>query len=148
MTTPIERLEALVGTSLGPSAWLLVDQARIDRFAEATDDHQWIHSDPVRAAQGPFGSTVAHGYLSLALLPTLVGGLLPVEGFAARMNYGSNKVRFPHPLPVDTRVRATSVVLDVTEHPLGVLLTQRVTVMGEGLPKPVCVAEAVSLLTR
>ncbi|MFY9916064.1 MAG: MaoC family dehydratase, partial [Nocardioidaceae bacterium] len=101
-----EELTAAVGEHLGHSDWVLVDQARIDAFADATGDHQWIHVDPARAASGPFSSTVAHGYLTLALVPALVATLVDYAGWSVKINYGSNKVRFPQPVPVDSRVRA------------------------------------------
>src|SRR3954466_1099169 len=142
-----EKLQEQVGVRRGPSEWLLVDQARVNSFADATEDHQWIHIDEEGAKNGPFGPTIAHGYLSLSLLPHLAGGLMPpVEGVAGGINYGSNKVRFPTPLPVGTRVRATSTLVDVTDHGMGVMITQKVEVEGEGLPKPVCVAETLSLM--
>jgi acyl dehydratase len=142
-----DRLQALVGERRGPGDWLLVDQSRVDAFAGATEDHQWIHVDEERAKAGPFGQTIAHGYLSLSLLPHLAGALMPKpDGFRGGINYGSNKVRFPTPLPVGTRVRAASTLVDVAEHPLGVMIIQRVEVEGEGLAKPVCVAETLTLL--
>jgi len=140
-----DELRAAVGEELGPSDWLEVDQKRIDLFADATGDHQWIHVDPERAAAGPFGATIAHGYLTLSLLPVLVPQLMRVEGVRMGINYGVNKVRFPSPVPVGSRVRATALLTDVTA--LGedcVQLTARVTVEREGGEKPVCVAESVS----
>lgn len=144
-----EELREAIGTELGPTDWLTVDQRRIDLFAEATEDHQWIHVDPERAAQGPFGTTIAHGYLTLSLLPALTPQLLLVEGVRMGINYGVNKVRFPSPLPVDSRVRATGGVTGVEEtKDGGVQLTVRVTVEREGGEKPVCVAESVSRYYR
>lgn len=140
-----DELRAAIGETLGPSDWTVVDQPRIDRFAEATGDHQWIHVDPERAAAGPFGTTIAHGYLTLALLPRFTPQLLRVERVRMAVNYGVNKVRFPAPLPVDSRVRATAVITDVGDVAGdGVQLTLRVTVEREGGEKPVCVAEPVS----
>jgi acyl dehydratase len=142
-----EKLKDKIGEKRGPSEWLLVDQARVNAFADATEDHQWIHIDEEAAKNGPFGQTIAHGYLSLSLLPKLAGALMPpVEGVVGGINYGTNKVRFPTPLPVGTRVRAFSTLTDVTDHPMGVMLTQKVEVEGEGLEKPVCVAETLSLM--
>ena len=142
-----EQLKAMIGEKRGPSEWLLVDQERVNAFAEATEDRQWIHIDEEAAKNGPFGQTIAHGYLTLSLLPHLAGGLLPlVDGVAGGINYGSNKVRFPTPLPVGTRVRAHSTLVDVQDHAMGVMLTQKVEIEAEGLDKPVCVAEALSLL--
>jgi acyl dehydratase len=142
-----ETLKAQIGERRGPSDWLLVDQARVNAFADATEDHQWIHIDEEAAKNGPFGQTIAHGYLSLSLLPFLAGPLMPpVEGVAGGINYGTNKVRFPTPCPVGTRVRAFSTLVDVAEHPMGVMLTQKVEVEGDGLPKPIVVAETLSLM--
>ena len=142
-----EKLKDKIGEERGPSEWLLVDQARVNAFADATEDHQWIHIDEEAAKNGPFGQTIAHGYLSLSLLPKLAGALLPpVEGVIGGINYGVNKVRFPTPLPVGKRVRATSTLTDVTDHAMGVMLAQKVVVEAEGLDKPVCVAETLSLL--
>src|SRR5881227_1228199 len=133
-----EKLQEQVDVRRGPSEWLLVDQARVNAFADATEDHQWIHIDPEAAKNGPFGQTIAHGYLTLSLLPHLAGGLLPlVDGVAGGINYGSNKVRFPQPLPVGTRVRAHSTLVDATDHPMGVMLTQKVEIEAEGIEKPV-----------
>ncbi|AWK07900.1 MaoC family dehydratase [Streptomyces spongiicola] len=142
--TSAEELAAGVGEELGPSDWLEVDQKRIDLFAEATGDHQWIHVDPERAASGPFGTTVAHGYLTLSLLPALVPRIMRVEGMKMGINYGTNKVRFPAPVPVGSRLRATAVLSSVAEVGGGVQVTAVVTVEREGGGKPVCVAESVS----
>ncbi|RKN43833.1 MaoC family dehydratase [Streptomyces hoynatensis] len=142
-TSP-ERLLAAVGEELGISDWLTVDQERVDRFAEATGDHQWIHVDPERAKDGPFGTTIAHGYLTLALLPVLTPQLLLVEGVTMAVNYGVNRVRFPAPLPVGSRVRATGTILGASRVAGGVQLTLAVTVTREGGDKPVCAAETVT----
>ncbi|MFF4404997.1 MaoC family dehydratase [Streptomyces sp. NPDC001262] len=139
-----DELRAAVGHEMGPSDWLEVDQSRIDLFAEATGDHQWIHTDPQRAASGPFGTTIAHGYLTLSLLPVLVPRLMDVVGATMGVNYGVNKVRFPSPLPAGSRVRARARIVEVTEVAGGVQVTTAVTVEREGGEKPVCVAEAVS----
>ncbi|WOC12665.1 MaoC family dehydratase [Gordonia sp. MP11Mi] len=139
-------LEAAVGTHLGYSDWLQIDQERIDRFAEATGDHQWIHVDPERAAAGPFGSTIAHGYLTLSLIPMLSGQVYSVEGTTMGVNYGSNKVRFPSPVPVGSRVRAGVEVVSVTATGAGLQVVNRVTVEREGSDKPSCVAETVSVM--
>lgn len=137
-------LRDALGAELGPSDWLVVGQERIGLFAEATGDHQWIHVDRERAAAGPFGTTIAHGYLTLSLLPVLVPQLLRVEGVRMAVNYGVNKVRFPAPVPVDSRVRATGRISDVSDVTDGVQLTLAVTVAREGGDKPVCVAESIS----
>ncbi|MER8096649.1 MaoC family dehydratase [Streptomyces goshikiensis] len=142
--TSADELSAGVGAPLGPSGWLEVDQKRIDLFADATGDHQWIHVDPERAASGPFGSTIAHGYLTLSLLPSLVPQIMRVEGMKMGINYGVNKVRFPAPVPVGSRLRATAVITEVTQAGGGVQVAATVTVECEGAAKPVCVAESVS----
>ncbi|MEU4267419.1 MaoC family dehydratase [Streptomyces sp. NPDC026092] len=142
--TSAEELRAAVGEQLGHSDWLEIEQKRIDLFADATGDHQWIHVDPERAAGGPFGKTIAHGYLTLSLLPTLVPQIMRVEGMKMGLNYGTNKVRFPAPVPVGSRLRAGAVLTEVTEAGGGVQVTATVTVEREGGDKPVCVAESVS----
>jgi len=142
----IEELERAVGTHLGYSDWHTVTQRQIDTFAEATGDHQWIHVDPEKAAAGPFGGTIAHGYLTLSLVPMLVWQVYAVEGVRMGVNYGANKVRFPSPVPVDTKVRAGVELLSVTPGGGGYQVTARVTVEREGAEKPACVVEAVSVL--
>ncbi|GAB2948337.1 MaoC family dehydratase [Streptomyces pseudoechinosporeus] len=142
--TSADDLKAAAGEQLGYSDWLEIDQKRIDLFADATGDHQWIHVDPEKAATGPFGTTIAHGYLTLSLLPALVPQVMRVEGMKMGVNYGSNKVRFPAPVPVGSRLRATAVLKEVTEAGGGVQVTAAVTVEREGGDKPVCVAESVS----
>ena len=130
------------GDTYGPSSWIDVTQEKIDRFAEATGDHQWIHVDPERAKDGPFGSTIAHGYLTLSLLPVAAYEVVPRQGGMA-INYGLNRVRFPAPVPVGSRVRATFEVLDVEEHDWGGQATMQAIVEREGGDKPVCAAELV-----
>ncbi|WP_156721656.1 MaoC family dehydratase [Streptomyces apocyni] len=143
--TSADELKVAVGERLGASDWLEIDQKRVDLFAEATGDHQWIHVDPEKAADGPFGTTIAHGYLTLSLLPTLVPQILRVDGVRMGLNYGTNKVRFPSPVPVGSRLRATGVLKEVVETADGgVQLTTAVTVEREGAEKPACVAESVS----
>ena len=142
-TSP-EELRAAVGEELGPTDWLEIDQKRIDLFAEATGDHQWIHVDPEKAAAGPFGTTIAHGYLTLSLLPYFSPRLLSVEGVRMGVNYGSNKVRFPSPVPVGSRLRASARLAEVTDVPGGVQLVTVVTIEREGGSKPSCVAETVA----
>ena len=144
---PLEELESSIGQETGRSGWFTVDQERIDTFADATMDHQWIHVDPESAAQGPFESTIAHGFLTQSLLSylTLESMLLP-EGAAMYINYGSNKVRFLNPVKVDSRVRAVSVLKEVTEKSPGqILITNAVTVEIEGAEKPALVAELLTL---
>jgi acyl dehydratase len=142
--TSADELAAAVGQELGVSDWFEVDQKRIDLFAEATGDHQWIHVDPARAQDGPFGTTIAHGYLTLSLLPHFVPQIMSVEGVRMGVNYGVNKVRFPAPVPVGSRLRARAELVDVTEVSEGVQIVVKVTVEREGGDKPVCVAESVS----
>ncbi|MFB7273609.1 MaoC family dehydratase [Streptomyces sp. NPDC056244] len=142
--TSADELRAGVGEQLGHSDWLEIDQKRIDLFAEATGDHQWIHVDPERAAAGPFGTTIAHGYLTLSLLPVFVPQILRVENVTMGINYGTNKVRFPSPVPVGSRLRASAVLKEAVEAGGGVQITTLVTVEREGGEKPACVAESVS----
>ncbi len=144
---------AAVGEQLGPGDWLHLTQQRVDTFADATDDHQWIHVDPQRAAAGPFGTTVAHGYLTLSLLPALSADVVTWAGCSARVNYGSDRVRYPRPLPVGSRIRARAEVLDATETVAGVQVLVRWTVEIEDLSaksgvaaRPACVAEVRTLL--
>ncbi|EPH42529.1 MaoC family dehydratase [Streptomyces aurantiacus] len=143
--TSADELRAAVGEQLGYSDWLEIDQKRIDLFADATGDHQWIHVDPEKAATGPFGTTIAHGYLTLSLLPALVPQVMRVQGMRMGLNYGTNKVRFPSPVPVGSRVRATAVLTEVEPtKDDGVQVTTTVTVEREDGGKPACVAESVS----
>jgi acyl dehydratase len=131
------------GLELGPSEWQEVRQERVDMFADATGDHQWIHVDAERAAAGPFGGTIAHGYLTLSLLPEAAFGLMPVEDASGAINYGLNKVRFPAPVPVGSRIRTTFRIAEVDQVEGGVQVTTAATVEREGSEKPVCVAETV-----
>jgi acyl dehydratase len=136
------------GLELGPSGWIDVPQGRIDAFAEATEDRQWIHVDPERAAGGPFGTTVAHGYLTLSLLVPIVYELLPIEDARLVVNYGLDRVRFPAPVPAGSRIRAVLRVTEVTELEAGVQAKVAGTVEREGAAKPVCVAEFLFRLYR
>jgi acyl dehydratase len=143
----LEDLRAHVGEEVGVSSWLEVDQARIDRFADATGDHQWIHVDPARAAAGPYGATVAHGFLTLSLVPQFLYEAVQVSGSGMGVNYGLNKVRFPAPVPVGSRLRARFRLLECTPlsgPPEGMHLVMEVTLEREGGTRPVCVAEMVS----
>ncbi|WP_433725487.1 MaoC family dehydratase [Nocardia sp. CA-129566] len=142
----IGELEQAVGTHLGYSEWHTVTQEQIDLFAAATGDHQWIHVDPERAAQGPFGTTIAHGYLTLSLLPLLVSQVYRVDGLRMGINYGCNKVRFPSPVPSGSRVRAGVELAKLEPTNAGFQVTARVTIEREGGDKPACVAEALSVL--
>ena len=142
----ISELKDNVGKELGSSSWHEITQARIDTFAQATDDHQWIHVDPDMAAQGPFGTTVAHGYLTLSLAPALMSEIWEFEDVQMGINYGLNRVRFPAPVPVGSKVRATAKLQSVEEIANGVQIVVECTFEREGGDKPVCVAETVSRL--
>lgn len=143
-TYALTDLPGLVGQTLGVSEWLLVDQARIDAFAHATGDLQWIHVDPARAAAGPFGSTVAHGFLTLSLLPLMGMQAFDISGTRMAVNYGLNKVRFPAPVPVNSRLRGHFKLIACEELGPAQQLTFEVSMEREGSDKPVCVAESVS----
>lgn len=137
-------LQSLVGQVIGVSAWQSVDQARIDDFAAATGDHQWIHVDPVRAAAGPFGTTVAHGHLTLSLIPIMVSTAFKVADVRMSVNYGLNRVRFPAPVPVGSRLRGHFKLLNFEIIPGGAQVVVEATTEREGQSKPVCVAESVA----
>jgi acyl dehydratase len=140
----LQHLQALVGEEIGTSGWITVDQPRIDLFAQATGDHQWIHVDPVRAAQGPFGKTIAHGFLTLSLLPELFAAAFDIGDVRMGVNYGLNKVRFTAPVPAGGRVRGRFVLLEYLPLDGGAQLTVQATIELEGSAKPACVAETVS----
>lgn len=133
-----------IGVALGPTDWIEITQERIDTFADATGDHQWIHCDPERAKDGPFGATIAHGYLTLSLTSLFLPDLVTVRGISMGINYGTDKVRFPAPVPVGSRVRGRGEITGVTEINGGVQATIRITVEIEDSPKPACVADAVA----
>jgi acyl dehydratase len=133
-----------VGTHLGYSEWWEITQDRVNRFADATDDHQFIHVDPERASQSPFGGTIAHGYLTLSLAVPLSQQIVEVEGIRMAVNYGSNKVRFPAPVPVGSKLRAGAQLESVEDVAGGVQVVYTLTFEIEGGTKPVCVAETVS----
>ena len=137
-------LQALVGQEIGVSEWITVDQNRINLFADATGDHQWIHVDPVRAAAGPFGTTVAHGFLTLSLLAEMFESGFEVRNSQMGVNYGLNRVRFTAPVPVDSRLRGCFKLLDYKTIDGGAQLTVEVTMEREGSSKPVCVAETLT----
>ncbi len=142
----IDELPDLVGHQFPPGPWKAVEQQMIDAFADATGDYQWIHVDTERAADGPFGTTVAHGFLTLSLLPRLVQGQLEVSGIRMTLNYGVNKCRFPTPVPAGSRVRGVATIAEVHPRPDGtVQLVREVTAELEGSDKPACVAELVGL---
>lgn len=141
----IADLEAAVGKELGPSEWLAVEQDRVDGFAGVTEDHQWIHIDTEKAADGPFGATIAHGFLSLSLVPYFVNRLRRIEGTTMGVNYGLDRVRFPSPIRVGSRIRARTVVRNadrIDEN--AIQLVMRTTIEVEGSEKPGCVADLVS----
>jgi acyl dehydratase len=140
----LQELQGRVGEELGVSDWVTVDQAQIDAFANATGDHQWIHIDPVRAAAGPFGATVAHGFLTLSLLPLMGASAFQVSDTRMGVNYGLNRVRFPAPVPVGSRLRGHFKLLRFEPLDGGAQLTTEVTMEREGSTKPVCVAESVA----
>lgn len=144
----VEDFLKAVGQELPPSAWVRVDQRRIDQFAESTGDHQWIHVDPVRAQEGPFGTTIAHGYLTLSLLPVLMKGAYEVRGHRMGVNYGLDKVRFPAPVPVDSALRVRLTVHAAEEVADGVVqATWAAVVEREGAERPVCVAQMITRYT-
>jgi acyl dehydratase len=142
----IAELEVAVGSHLGYSDWHTITQEQIDNFARGTGDQQWIHVDPARAAEGPFGATIAHGYLTLSLVPMLSWQVYDVQGVRMGVNYGANKLRFPAPVPVDSRVRAGVELLEVVPGGDGYQVVTRVTVEREGGDKPACVVDTVSVL--
>jgi acyl dehydratase len=138
-------LKDVVGKHLGYSAWLTMEQDRVDKFADATNDHQWIHVDVERAKDGPFGATIAHGYLTLSLVSSFMPQIFEVQGFDFAVNYGTNKVRFPAPVKVGSRIRGGGEVVSVEESKGGILSVVRMTVEIEGEDRPACIAETVSL---
>jgi acyl dehydratase len=140
----VSTLRELVGVELGPSTWREVSQARIDAFAAATDDPQWIHTDPVRAAEGPFGTTIAHGFLTVSLCVPMLYEVLPPAGGMV-VNYGVDRVRFPAPVPSGGRIRGRFRVASLEETPLGERAVIEATVECDGVEKPVCVAELIAL---
>ncbi len=139
----IEELSALVGTHLGYSEYRTITQEQVNLFADATGDHQWIHVDPARAASGPFGHTIAHGYLTLSLIPVLLGGVMKVDGVSMGVNYGTNKVRFTSPVPVGALVRAGATLASVEPVSGGVQVALDVTVEQRDAQKPSCVAQVL-----
>jgi acyl dehydratase len=142
--TGLEEVKAHVGKELGVSDWHLVTQERIDQFAEVTGDDQWIHVDPERARETPFGGTIAHGYYTLSLAPRFSYDMFKFEGFSFGLNYGLNRVRFPAPLPVGQKVRMRATLKALEEIPGGAQITTELSFEREGADKPVCVAESLS----
>lgn len=143
-----DELLSRVGDNLGSSDWITIEQNRIDGFADATGDHQWIHVDPEQAASGPFGATIAHGYLTLALTNQFLPEIVRVDGVSMGINYGVNKVRFPQPVPVGSRVRGHATLTHAEEIDGGVQAVITITVEIEGGTKPACIVESVSRFLR
>lgn len=144
----IAGFEAHVGEHLGYSEWRKVTQKEIDLFAEATGDHQWIHVDAEKAAKGPYGKTIAHGYLTLSLVPILVQQIYKVTGLSMQVNYGVEKLRFPAPVPVDSRIRAGAELIKVDRTGNGARATVRVTVEVEGSERPACVVDTIAAMVE
>ena len=144
--TTLDEVADAAGQELGTSDWLPIEQDRVDLFADATGDHQWIHVDADRAAKGPFGGTIAHGYMTLALIPWFSNQVFSLETPGAKLNYGVNKVRFPAPVPVGCRLRDTITVKEVTDLPTGKQVVLGHVIEIEDHDKPACVAETVVLL--
>jgi acyl dehydratase len=148
-TATFENLASLAGQEIGVSDWVEITQDRINKFADATGDHQWIHVDVERAKKEmPGGKTIAHGYLTLSLIPWLSGGMLRVEGVTRGINYGSNKVRFTNMVPVGSRVRARQKLVSVEPRSGGMQLTNEITIEVDGQQRPACVAETISLVYK
>jgi acyl dehydratase len=141
----LDELPGLVGTELGVTEWTNVSQDQVNKFADATGDHQWIHTDPERAAAGPFGGTIAHGYLTLALTPKVISEVLEIDEVQAALNYGLNKVRFPAPVPVGSNVRAAVGIASAEQKPSGIEVVFSVRFESDAASKPVCVAESLVL---
>lgn len=142
----ISAFETHVGEHLGYSDWRAVSQKEIDLFAEATGDHQWIHVDPQRAANGPYGKTIAHGYLTLSLVPLMVQQIYRVTGLSMQVNYGVDKLRFPAPVPVDSRIRAGAELIKIDRTDRGARATVRVTVEVAGSDRPACVVDTIAAM--
>ena len=142
--TGLDELQKAKGDEIGISEWHEVTQKAIDTFADVTGDHQWIHTDPARAKDTPFGGTIAHGYYTLSLAPMFSEQVMQLQGFAFAVNYGLNKVRFPSPLPVGSKVRMKAKLAEVEEIAGGAQITLELTFESEGGEKPVCVAESIA----
>jgi len=144
---PVEKLKEMIGQEMGVSDWIQIDQGKINQFAECTGDHQWIHVDVEKAKQGPFGGPIAHGFLTLSLIPVLSGSskYMP-EGIKMAINYGLNKVRFINPVPAGSRVRSRMVLADIEERSGGrIMMTTTHNIEIEGQDKPACIAESLAL---
>ncbi|GEP36009.1 MaoC family dehydratase [Nocardioides szechwanensis] len=146
--TSFDEIGEAVGEELGTSDWVAIDQERVNTFADATGDHQWIHVDEERAKAGPFGGTIAHGYLTLSLIPWLGSQVFSIETPGAKLNYGLNKVRFPNPVLVGQRLRLTVTLGDVVDLPAGKQVSLKHVIEIEGADKPACVAESIVLLLK
>ncbi|GAA0993847.1 MaoC family dehydratase [Subtercola frigoramans] len=146
--TPATQFDELIGAPPHRGSWWAIDQERIDAFAAATGDHQWLHVDPKRAADGPYGRTIAHGFLVLSLLPAMTAEVLATEGFSAIINYGLEKVRFPAPVLVSARIRNSLALDGARDTDKGILLTVTHTVEIEGQDRPACVAQQLRLLAQ
>ena len=142
----IDELEKVVGEHLGHSDWHTVTQEKVNQFADATGDHQWIHVDTEKAKAGPFGGTIAHGYMTLSLIPALNAQIYRIDGLSMGINYGCNKVRFPAPVPVGARVRAGAELVEMSSTPQGAQAVIRTTIEVEDGEKPACVADSVVVL--
>jgi acyl dehydratase len=142
----LEAFRAAAGEEIGTGDWHTVTQEQINLFADATGDHQWIHVDPERAAEGPFGTTIAHGYLTVSLLPLLAQSVYQIDGLTMGVNYGINKLRFPSPVPVDSRIRATVTLREVSDIPIGTQAVVSFVVEREGGDKPACIADVVYVM--
>ncbi|GAA1547902.1 MULTISPECIES: MaoC family dehydratase [Brevibacterium] len=144
----IDEITSLVGTELGSSEWMTIDQDAINTFADVTDDHQWIHIDEQRAADGPYGSTIVHGFFTLSLIPKFSSEIFTIEGVSIRVNYGLNKVRFAQPVPVGSRLRGTVSVNEVIPGDKGTQVILKHVIEIEGEERPACIAEVVTLLVE
>ncbi len=142
----LDELAAAVGETIGPTNWIPITQKRINAFADATDDHQWIHVDRERAARAQFGRTIAHGYMTLAMLPMIASNLFVIEHRGAKLNYGVNKVRFPAPVPVDSKIRGSVTIAAVEEVGIGKRVTLDYVVEVDGQDKPGMIAQSVVLM--
>lgn len=142
----LDDIRAVIGQEIGPGSPVVIDQERINAFADATGDHQWIHIDTERAAAGPFGSTIAHGFLTLSLIPMFAQDLYQIDFGSSRVNYGCNKVRFPSPVPVGSTLRASATFTDLSEGAGSHVLTTKFVISVEGAAKPSCVAETLTVL--
>ena len=144
----IDEIESLVGTELGSSEWTTIDQDAINIFADVTDDHQWIHIDEERAAEGPYGATIVHGFFTLSLIPKFSSEIFTIEGVSIRVNYGLNKVRFAQPVPVGSRLRGTVSVNEVIRGEKGTQVILKHVIEIDGEERPACIAEVVTLLVE